>query len=100
MIDSHVQAGITGALLERLEKERLPRLLSIKDRVDLGQPLASHDIEFLDRVIRDATDNQHLIEAIPHCQVLFSQVVHLYHDITERALQNEQHSPSPHESTT
>jgi hypothetical protein len=33
--------------------------------------------------------NKHLVDSIPHCQDLFARVVHLYHEITAKALENE-----------
>jgi hypothetical protein len=88
------QMGIAEALIERFEKNRLPRILKIKDRVDQGQTLDATDFGFLERVLNDAQVNQNLIDAMPHCRDLFAKVVHLYRDITARALQNEECGPA------
>lgn len=93
-MNQHAQLGISEALIERFEKERLPRLLKIKDRVDQGQTLDPVDLDFLERVLNDAQVNQNLIDAIPQCRDLFARVVHLYRDITARALQNEECGPA------
>jgi hypothetical protein len=91
MIDETKQLGISEALIQRFEKDRLPRILKIKDRVDQGQALDKTDLSFLERVLNDAQENQHLIDSIPRCQDLFARVVHLYRDITTKALENEEH---------
>ena len=36
MLDDDAKLGISEVLLERLEKDRLPRILKIKERVDQG----------------------------------------------------------------
>jgi len=46
--------GILMTLLDRLEKERLPRAISIRERVFAGEKLGDTDIEFLERVLADA----------------------------------------------
>jgi hypothetical protein len=77
-------------LARRLEQQRLPRILDIKDLVDRGELLSDYDLRFLQSVLRDAerviamkvqqTEFQHLVD----------HVVTLYHAITEQALANEQ----------
>jgi hypothetical protein len=39
MTDTSKEAGVIMALEERFEKQRLPRLLSLKDKVDGGDVL-------------------------------------------------------------
>ena len=52
--------------------------------------LDNGDIVFLERVFADAGHVKHLAERHPEYQSLCAQVAHLYHQITERALENEQ----------
>ena len=81
--------GIILALIERFEKQRLPRLLALKEKADRGEVLSSGDIEFLDRVIHDAQQSKHLIDRHPEWQTFCAKVVHLYESITVKALDNE-----------
>lgn len=86
------QQGVTEALLERFEKQRLPRLLGLKADVDRGSKLQDTDLDFLEEVLVDARQNAHVIAELPGCQSLFAQVVHLYNEIMTRALENERGS--------
>jgi len=88
--DNSKDEGILQAILARLEHGRLPRLLDLKEKVDNGERLNRFDIEFLDRALDGAEDNAALIERHPEYQELSARLVHLYHEITEKALQNEQ----------
>jgi len=42
--------GLAEVVLERLEKERLPRGIDLKDKVDAGARLDHMNIAFLERV--------------------------------------------------
>lgn len=83
------EIGISRVLIERLQRDRLPRILKIKEHVDAGQALDDSQLGFLQKVLQDAHDNASLVDSLPDCRELFAQVIHLCHDITERALQNE-----------
>ena len=83
------QEGIAAVLIARFENQRLPHLLAIRDHVKSGKALSDTDVEFLDRMLKDAISNKQLVDSIPHCQDLFARVVHLYHEITALALENE-----------
>ena len=48
------------------------------------------ELDFLERVLSDVKENQTLIESIPECRGLFAKVVHLYREITGKALENEE----------
>jgi len=84
--------GVVTALLERLEKQRLPRLLSLKDIVDRGEVLSDSDLSFLKEVSADATRIEPLMDKSPQYQSLFIKLVGLYEDISNKALENEKSS--------
>jgi len=89
MNDSTADAGLIEVLLERLEKQRLPRLLALKDKVDGGEPLDDLDLEFLEMSIVDARKAIPIIDRHPEYQALAAQVMELYKNILEKALQIE-----------
>jgi len=82
--------GVIAVLLERFNKQRLPRLLDIKKKVDSGKKLEDFDITFLEEVLKDASSNMHLGDNHAELHELVAKIIHLYHGITERALKNEQ----------
>jgi len=82
--------GVIMALIERFERQRLPRILELKEKVDRSELLDESDMEFLQGVIDDAVHNKPLIDKHPEWQEFCAEVVHLYEEITEKALQNEQ----------
>ena len=81
--------GIIQSLILEFETHRLPRLLKLKDCVDQDEPLSDTDIAFLDSVIHDANRTMPLTASDPELHDFCMHVVHLYHEITNRALQNE-----------
>lgn len=82
--------GIILALVDRFETQRLPTLLALKERVDNGDALSDVEVEFLDKVIDDATRTMPLTEGHPELHSFCVHVIHLYKEITEKALKNEE----------
>jgi hypothetical protein len=92
MITPSKEDGVIEVLIERFEKQRLPRLLELKERTDNGELLSDEDIVFLDTIMHDAQQSKHLIDRHPEWQAFCARVVHLYETITEKALDNERGS--------
>ena len=92
MNDSTLDTGLIQVLLERLEKQRLPRLLALKKKVDEGSSLDDLDLDFLENSITDARKAIPIIDRNPEYQSLAAQVMALYKDISEKALQIEKGS--------
>jgi hypothetical protein len=92
MTDPSDEDGVIVALIDRFERQRLPRLLALKEKTDGGKLLSDMDIEFLNTVIHDAQQSKRLIDRHPEWHAFCANVVHLYETITEKALDNEKGS--------
>jgi len=92
LADSSQDAGVIFALVDRFNKQRLPRALELKERVDKGERLSEQDIAFLDQVFKDANHIKPLVEKHPEWQDLAARAMGLYKEITEKALENEKES--------
>lgn len=84
--------GVITVLMERFEKQRLPRLLSLKEKVNSGEMLNEMDLDFLDKAMSDARKGLSLADTHPDFQQLASKMVGLYNEITEKDLQLEKDS--------
>ena len=90
MYDSSKDAGLIAVLMERFEKHRLPRVLSMKEKVDQGGLLDDFDLAFLKEVLADAVEVKPLIDRHPEYQDLAARMMSLYKEITEKAMENEE----------
>ena len=84
--------GVIAVLVERFTKQRLPRLLRLKEKVDGGEKLSETDIGFLQEVFEGSKDTMPMADRHPEYQDIIAKVIRLYHEITEQALKNEQGS--------
>jgi len=75
--------------MKGLVDEHLPRLLSIKRRLDNGEKLSDWNIVYLEKSFIEARRIEALLERNPEYRVLMARLLHLYREITERALENE-----------
>jgi hypothetical protein len=87
--------GIIIVLLERFQKQRLPRILKIKEKVDNGQCLEELDIEFLKALFADAQNNLPLLHRYTEYDHLARKITFMYLEITEKALQNQKTTGGP-----
>lgn len=92
MSDDHDDA-VLQTLLDRLLRFRLPRLLSIRERVDQGEPLTDDDIVFLKASMADAQASQQYVVRNPEFHDLGASIVQLYSHIVTKATENEQKRP-------
>ena len=90
--ESADELGVIYALIERFEKQRLPRLLELKKRVDKGGLLSESDIRFMYQVTLDAQRSKRLIDRHPEWHKFCAEVINLYEEIAEKTLENEKKS--------
>ncbi|HTN94602.1 MAG TPA: hypothetical protein VMJ33_08480 [Gallionella sp.] len=89
MTDKSHDPGVIHALVERLNTQRLPRALDVKKRVDAGEKLGEHDMQFLESVFHDAETIKPLTNRNPEYQQLVAQIIRLYKEIMDKAVENE-----------
>jgi hypothetical protein len=81
--------GIILVVLLRFEKQRLPRVTEIKQKLDKGDILTSFDIEYMSEALHDARHLMPYLDRHPEYEPLVSKVIHYYKIITDEALANE-----------
>ena len=89
MEHTEAEKGVAVALLKRLADERLPRLLEMQARVDKGELLSDFDIEYLEKALADANQNQLRGIKFPEYGDIIGKVAVLYQAITRKALENQ-----------
>jgi hypothetical protein len=89
MADASKETGLIVALAKRLETQRLPRALALKDKVDRGETLNDLDLGFLEEVNEDMQKVRPLVERHPEWQPVVAKMLALYNEITSKALENE-----------
>jgi hypothetical protein len=89
MSESSTDTGVMQALVERFETQRLPRALTLKEKVDRGELLSDMDLAFLKQVFDDAQHINTFVRKHPEWQPLVARAIALYKDITDKALANE-----------
>jgi hypothetical protein len=83
-------AGTILVLLNRLNNERMPRALRLKEQVDRGECLGDHDMRFLKTVFAEAGTARRLAEKYPEYREIVERVSNLYTHITRKAAENQQ----------
>jgi len=86
------ELGIVTMMLERFTKQRLPRLLEMKERLDRGETLDDHDMEFLEMIEKDRLQTLSVAKRHQDLHEIAMKAINLYHEITSKALENQQKS--------
>lgn len=76
-------------MLQGLINERLPRLHSIKRRLENGERLSDWNIAYLQQSFNDARRIETMLERNPEYRDLVARLLHLHKEITDKALENE-----------
>jgi hypothetical protein len=101
MNESEDEIGVIYALIERFEKQRLPRLLELKSMVDQGEVLSEWDIQFMYQITHDAQQSKQLIDRHPEWHKFCAEVIHLYEEAAERRWKTKRsHSLKPKHHNT
>jgi hypothetical protein len=82
--------GVAQVLLMRLEAERLPYALELKDKVDRGGRLSDFDTQFLKRAMTQGREARNLAAKLPQYQEIVDRMAQLYEEITRKGAENEQ----------
>ena len=93
MSDVSKDTGVIAVLAKRMVEERLPKALAMKERIDKGGVLNDLDLAFLEQIVADAGQLRPLMERDPRVKELAGQMLQLYRQITEKALENEKKAP-------
>lgn len=87
------ETGVLAVLAKRMVEERLPKALALKERVDRGEVLNDLDLVFLEQVVADSKTVGPLVKDNPQAADIAGRMLHLYREITTKALENEQAQP-------
>ena len=90
MAQASKELGVKAVLAKRMVEERLPKALALKERIDRGELLNGLDLNFLEQVVKDATEIMPKVKDDPRLSQVAGRMLQLYKEITTKALENEQ----------
>ena len=80
--------GVIMVLLERFNKQRLPRALALKEKVDSGELLDDYDHKYIKELQKDSSEVMLIIERNPEYKDLAANIINLYKQIIEKDTEN------------
>ena len=80
--------GLIMVLLERFNKQRLPRALALKEKVDSGEVLDDYDHKYIKELQKDSSEVMLIIERNPEYKDLAANIINLYKEIIEKDMEN------------
>ncbi len=80
---------IIAAALRRLNEFRLPRAISLKEKVDSGDVLNDIDLNFLRRALDDAREMSPILERNPEYLELRDKAVGLCKQVLDKNAENQ-----------
>ena len=81
--------GVILALLESFKKQRLPRVIDIKLRLDYGEVINEFELEYLSEALHDARILFLYLDRHPEYRPLVAKIIHYYKVVIDEALANE-----------
>lgn len=81
--------GVIFVLLERFNKQRYPRALEMKKRVDRGELLSTDAHSYIKDVLEDAKEIEQLVKRNPEYQKLYENAFNLWKEIIDKDLENQ-----------
>ena len=81
--------GTAQVLMLRLESQRLPRALKLKEKVDRGERLTEFDTQFLKQATQEGREARKLAEKLPQYQEVVNRMAALYEEIARKGVENE-----------
>lgn len=89
MADDKKDIGVILVLLERFNKQRYPRAVAMKKKVDGGDVLNESDHLLIKQVMEDGKKVRSLIEKHPEYKDLATKAIDLWNEIIEKDLENQ-----------
>ena len=84
--------GVIFVLLDRFNKQRLPRATDMKKRVDRGELLGKADYAYIKNVLKDAGEIEKLAKRNPEYMELYEKAFNLWKEILDKDLENQEKS--------
>ena len=81
--------GVITVLLERFNKQRLPRALALKKKVDSGEVLDDYDHKYIKELQKDASQARLIVERNPEYKDLATNITNLWNEIIEKDIENQ-----------